>query len=341
MFFLTKNEIHQLNNFPEPKEYVIEVGYKQFKYNRSQLPFISNSILQHFDETHQNFIIEYSNSLLFTLEELISSYSSFDSLFRNKTELLIEHKNISIFSFIAQSLRNFPLLQICNKVTSNTAETFSFTSEYLGDISIKQLSFINNFNLIINDKSFNINISYLSCISDKFHSLDKIENQLVCSIPEQHMLCFESFLSIFRGSLFHVDEFNLASLLYLIEYFDLKSLLQFISNSTPLPSNIENSIEFLSNSKCQLLEKHFQQSIDILIENIKEIRIEQYLQIPNENLLFLFTSSKLSIENEDFLFNLIIQLIEQDYSKKYFIIFNLFSFSFIIFIKEFLSKFSN
>jgi hypothetical protein len=66
---------------------------------------------------------------------------------------------------------------------------------------------------------------------------------------------------------------------------------------------------------CQLLDRHFQQSIDILIENIEEISIDEYLQIPNENLLFLFNSSKLSLPDENFLFNLIFQLLQQYFSK--------------------------
>jgi hypothetical protein len=88
------------------------------------LPFLSNSILQYFEEIHQPFIFNYSSSLRFTLEDLISCYSLFDSLFRNQTKLVIEPKNISIFHFIAQSLRNSYLALTCNKVTSAKTKLF-------------------------------------------------------------------------------------------------------------------------------------------------------------------------------------------------------------------------
>jgi hypothetical protein len=169
---------------------------------------------------------------------------------------------------------------------------------------------------VINEKSFEIPYSYSSIISDKFRSLDKTRNTFICSIPQQHLSCFESFFSLFKGSSFYFDEFDLSSLIYLIDYFDLKSLLHLLENSLSFPSNIQESISFLSRTNCQLLEKHFQKSLDILIENIEDITIDQFLQIPNENLLLLFSSSHLSIQDEDFLFNLIVRLIEQDISRK-------------------------
>jgi hypothetical protein len=316
MFFLTNKEILQLNHLTEPKEYTIQVGTKQFKYSRSQLPFLSNSILQYFEDTHQHFFIDYSSSLKFSLEDLISCFASFDYLFRNNTDLLIEYKNVLVFTFIAQSLRNYPLLHACNKVSSTKSKIFSLNSEYLGDISLKQLPFMNNFTLYLNERPFEINSCYFSLLSNKIHSLDKSENQLICSIPDEHLFCFESFLSIFKGSSFRFNAFDLSSLLYLIDYFDLKSLPQFISDSIPLPTNLEESISFLSKNNNKFLEKHIQKSIDILIENIKHVSINQFLEISNENLLFIFNSSKLLIRDEDFLFTLIVQLIEQDFSKK-------------------------
>jgi hypothetical protein len=42
MYNFTNKEILQLNQLPEPKEYIIKVGGKQFQYNRYQLPFLSN-----------------------------------------------------------------------------------------------------------------------------------------------------------------------------------------------------------------------------------------------------------------------------------------------------------
>jgi hypothetical protein len=148
------------------------------------------------------------------------------------------------------------------------------TSEHLGDISIKQLRIMTTFHLILNEQSFEIHSSYLSCLSNQFQSLDKRADQLICSIPQEHFQCFESFLLIFKGSSFRFDEFDLSSLIY---YFDLKPLHQFISSSLSLPSNIQESISFLSRMNSQLLDKHFQQSIDILVENIEKISIDQYL----------------------------------------------------------------
>jgi hypothetical protein len=64
------------------------------------------------------------------------------------------------------------------------------------------------------------------------------------------------------------------------------------------------------------LEKHFEKSRRILIESIEHVSIDEFLQISNENLLLLFKSPTLLIDNEDFLFQTIVQLIQRDFSTK-------------------------
>jgi hypothetical protein len=100
----------------------------------------------------------------------------------------------------------------------------------------------------------------------------------------------------------------------LINLFGISSLVEFISNSIHLPSNIQESIIFLSIKGCEHFEKIFKHSI--LIPHFEEIRIDQFPFLTNFILETLFPNEELQYENEDFLFKIVIKLIHKDFQRK-------------------------
>jgi hypothetical protein len=93
--------------------------------------------------------------------------------------------------------------------------------------------------------------------------------------------------------------------------FGLSCLISFI----PFPQTIPEAITFLSYPSCQQFETHFLQSVSILIHNFNSLTIEQLNCLCDSALIQIFSSDQLQIDNEDYLFSLIKQLIDKD-SKK-------------------------
>jgi hypothetical protein len=178
------------------------------------------------------------------------------------------------------------------------------------------LSRLNDFKLVINGKSFNINFSLFCCVSDKFQSINHKEEGLHLTIPNQHLSCFLSFLDIFKGLSFYFQNHSLESVSSIIHLFGLSSLSQFICKNLPSPRNIQEALEFLSNHSCHFYPEVFGESLEILIQHFSQIRLDQFLKLSNFVLENFLQSPKLQIDKEDILFNLIVELITRDSSRK-------------------------
>jgi hypothetical protein len=98
--------------------------------------------------------------------------------------------------------------------------------------------------------------------------------------------------------------------------FGLSSLSQFIYESLPSPKNIGEAIDFLSKPSCEYFSNIFDQSLSIVLNHFAEIRIDQFLRLSNSVLEKLLQSPQLQFENEDFLFNLVVELIRRDSNRK-------------------------
>jgi FtsZ-binding cell division protein ZapB len=168
----------------------------------------------------------------------------------------------------------------------------------------------------LNGKSFGINFSLFCCVSDKFQTMSLQEEELSLTIPNQHLPCFISFLDIFKGLPFYFEKYSLESVSYLIHLLGLSSLSQFICENFPSPQNIQEALEFLSNHSCQFYPNIFDESMKILIYHFSEIRTAQFLKLSNFVLEKLFQSPQLKVDNEDILFNLVVDLIGRDPNKK-------------------------
>jgi hypothetical protein len=149
---------------------VIQIGKTKFNFTKSQLPFLSLKALQHFESTHQPFIINDSNS------QLISSFRSLASLLIDQAELNITEENVNSLKLLSEQLDNKSLLSKCELFSSNQPETFTLNSKHFLTIPQHQIEFINDFIFIISNKRININHSLLCCISNKFKEMKEQKN---------------------------------------------------------------------------------------------------------------------------------------------------------------------
>jgi hypothetical protein len=179
------------------------------------------------------------------------------------------------------------------------------SSESLQYFSSQKLQKLNDFQIIVNGNTFEINFSLFCCVSGKFLKTTFPEKKLACSIPENFFSCFISFLDIFHGFPFYFENYSFEALSYLIDLFGLSSLFQFICDNIPVPKNVNESIEFLSKCEIEFFPSIFEQCIMILNQHIDRIKIEQFNCLPNFILERLFRSKFFQIENVDFLFKLI------------------------------------
>jgi hypothetical protein len=168
----------------------------------------------------------------------------------------------------------------------------------------------------VNGKSFDINFSLFCCISDKLQTMDRQEQELSLTIPDQYLPCFLSFLDIFKGLPFYFQNYPLESVSYIIHLLGLSSLSQFICENLPSPQNVQEAIEFLSNHSCEIYSSIFDESMAILINHFSEIRTNQFLKLTNFILEKLFQSPQLQIDSEDTLFDLVVDLIGRDPNRK-------------------------
>jgi hypothetical protein len=183
-------------------------------------------------------------------------------------------------------------------------------------ISLDKLKRMNDFKLKVNGIIYEINYSFFCLVSNKLKELNKGEEEFECSIPNEPLPCFHSFLDIFKGLPFYFENYSFKSLSYLINLFGLSSLFEFLCEAIPLPQNLQESLQFLSQCSCEFLPRFFSQSLNLVIQSIEQIGIEQLLCLSNFVLEQIFKSDQLQIENEDYLFSLVVRLIEKDSNRK-------------------------
>jgi hypothetical protein len=307
-FFIEGAQLHKLDQTTESKHCIISIGNKRFKYSLTQIALLSLNAFDHFIESVEPFIIENRSS--FSNNQLISAFKSIDSLFHSTTEITLNLQNVSIYFYLAEVLDNISLFIKCYKVTSDQPQVFKFTSHNLIYLSQRQKRFLNDVTLKVNENSFSINSYLFSCLSDSYQNHSIIHSQTKISLSEKDFSCFCSFIQIFNGLKFPIHQFIdcLQSLVYIFGFSCLISLI-------PIPQTVPEAINFLSIPSCEQFETHFLQSVSILINNFDSLRVEQLDCLCNSALLQIFLSNQLQIDNEDYLFDLIKQLIDKD-SKK-------------------------
>jgi hypothetical protein len=302
-----------LDILPLEKIYEVIVGGSSFKYNKDQLPFISPSVFNHFLSSNKPFIIENQSNL----NDLVLCYTGFDSLFRSKTEVVIDKWNVSNIKTLGKSIGNTFLIQLSNKVTQKNSQVFSLNSEHLSILSDDQISSFNDSVITINNQRFYFNSSLFSCISDKKQEIKEIREIKEISISEEHFPCFVSFFDIFKGFSFEVEYYNSSSFLCLIDTFNLSCLFERVFGEISQLKTISEAITFLSyfGFENKRFEEYSKSCLSFLVNNFERISFEYFDEMSNEQVQILFSSSEIQMENEDFLFEIILNMIEKKFSR--------------------------
>jgi hypothetical protein len=316
-FFFEGSQIHRMSQVHQDHKYVIQIGPSHFRYSKSQLALLSNKALKHFRHSQSPFEISLPNDETnFGLDELIACFKAIDSLFRSEAEIILNENNLPAFEYISRVLDKRSLSQSCKHIHSNISPIFKLSSKHFKFLYESDITKLNDFQLMINGKSFGINFSLFCCVSDKFQAMNHQEQELRLTIPDQHLPCLISFLDIFKGLPFYFENYSPESVSYFIHLFGLSSLAQFIYENCPSPQNIQEVLEFLSSHSCEFYPNIFDESLTILIRHFSEIRTDQILKLSNFILGKLFQSPQFLVDNEDTLFDLVVELIERDPNRK-------------------------
>jgi hypothetical protein len=214
--------------------------------------------------------------------------------------------------FLADFLDNRLLMKQCKKVTPNQYQDFGLTTKMFMYYSRSGLNHLFDFDLKINDHQISIDSSLFSCLCDKFQEINHQEDKLTVSVPNEYLNCFLSFFDIMKGYSLSSNNFGFSNLKCLIDCFGITSLFQFIHETIPIPQTLESSLQFISQSCCEFLNDHFNSSLSIIIQNFNSISFETLCQISNSHLIKIFSSDSLQIESEDYLFQMIVKMIEED-----------------------------
>jgi hypothetical protein len=132
------------------------------------------------------------------------------------------------------------------------------------------------------------------------------------SIPNESLRHFVSFFDIMRGFSFWLDDVDFSSFNLLIDSFQINYLYKFISSKVPFPHTLDEAIQFLSKSYSKFLKEQFNQSLSIVVQNFNFLSFDALNQFSNSLLFTILSSELLQVKNEDYLFDLIVKMIEED-----------------------------
>jgi hypothetical protein len=139
---------------------------------------------------------------------------------------------------------------------------------------------------------------------------------MMITLPNDSFPCFCSFFKIFHGISFDLEKHLYSSLNSLIDSLELNSLRRFIPKEHHFPQNVKDALAYLSKYYCQTNEEVFNHSINIILENLHLMSFENFNLLQNVSLERLFTSKSSKVKNEYILFNLLLQLIQNNPSRK-------------------------
>jgi hypothetical protein len=117
-------------------------------------------------------------------------------------------------------------------------------------------------------------------------------DEFSCSIPDNHFQCFPQLTAIFQGQPFVFEEKMVFSLMFLIDYFGFSCLIQTIPQSLVFPQNLEEAMNFLSESFCFKFNQQFQNSVLFLTQNIHGISSEHLQRLQNSALVEMIRQMK-------------------------------------------------
>jgi hypothetical protein len=227
-------------------------------------------------------------------------------------QITITEQQLQPFMFLADFLDNRILKKQCLKVTNNNPQIFKLSTKIFICYPKSWVNKLVDFELNINNCLMSINFSLFSCLCDKFDQSIYHQKIPPISIPKEHLNCFLSFFDVMKGYPFHFSNFTFSNLKYLIDCFGISSLVQILLSKVPVPENIEKSLEFITQHCCEILEEHFNRSLSLIIQNFSSIPVETLNKISNSCLIRIISSDLLQIKSENYLFKIIMKMIEED-----------------------------
>jgi hypothetical protein len=124
-FFFEGSQIHRINQVHLERKYVIQIGSSHFRYSKSQLAFLSNQALKHFNNSDSPFEINLpsqpDDQINFELTDLITCFKAIDSLFRSETEITLKENNLHAFEYLSTMLDKRILSKVCKNTLSNSS----------------------------------------------------------------------------------------------------------------------------------------------------------------------------------------------------------------------------
>jgi hypothetical protein len=111
----------------------------------------------------------------FELNDLISCFKAIDSLFRLETEITLTEHDLHAYEYLSKCLDKRGLLKACKNIQPNISPIFKLSSKHFKFLYESDLNKLNDFQLIINDKTFDINFSLFCCVSDKFQAMNQLK----------------------------------------------------------------------------------------------------------------------------------------------------------------------
>jgi hypothetical protein len=174
MFFIDGELLHKLDQSSEEKNWIIQIGDKQFQYTKIQIALLSPIGFKHFLHHENPFIIDVPSFL--NSDDSVSCFDQLNSLFHSAKELIISVENVQYFSFLADCLDNRFLMKKCKKVNSGQSQIFKLSSKHIFCFPKSWLIHLTDFYLTINENVIGINYSLFSCVCEKlqkFHQREK------------------------------------------------------------------------------------------------------------------------------------------------------------------------
>jgi hypothetical protein len=107
-------------------------------------------------------------------------------------------------------------------------------------------------------------------------------SEIRLTISSQHLTDFISFLGIFKDLPFYFENYLLESIFHLIHFFGLFTIHNSLWKSSFL-KNIQETLEFLDNHSCEAYSSIVEESLDILIQYVLEIRRDSFSYLMRMN----------------------------------------------------------
>jgi hypothetical protein len=286
---LLKSDFHKINQLINSKDKIFEINIcsKSFFFSKEQIVLFSVDAYLQIIENKQPFCLMSSDD--FSDSQFISCFNEIFFLFSTSNEIQIDSTNVLPFQHLAHKFNNSILLSNCNKfIQTNQTQTFFLSPESFSLIPIDILNSLNNFKIILSTEAIDCNFLFASLISNKISrqiSTDKIFDCIDFS-SHQFPEMIKLFFNILQGTIIQVDENNVVQILKTIDYLETDIL------------SVQN---FLKNHSSNFASANIMAIFFLPIECIRTLFSFPYLHLKNEDQLFELILNKIQ-DQRKFLF---------------------------------------